>query len=138
LLGLQRGDELSFTTLYNRYSPFVYLTVIKLVKEREVALDVVQDLFLNIWNNRQAIDVDRPFKPYICCIAKNLVIDFFRKAARDKRIIDELVAATLPNDEHTEKVVLREETALLLRQSIHRLPLQQRRIFTLCRIDGRS
>lgn len=45
LLGLQRGDEVSFATLYNRYSPSVYLSIIKLVKEREVALDIVQDLF---------------------------------------------------------------------------------------------
>ncbi|HWK99695.1 MAG TPA: sigma factor, partial [Parapedobacter sp.] len=79
LLGLQRGDEVSFTTLYNRYSPSVYLSIIRLVKEREVALDIVQDLFFNIWKNRQAIDVNRPFRPYIFRIAKNLVVDFFRK-----------------------------------------------------------
>ena len=138
LLGLQRGDELSFATLYNKYSPAVYLNVIKLVKEREVALDVVQDLFLNIWNNRQAIDINRPFRPYIFCIAKNLVIDFFRKAARNKRTIDELNASMPTCDEHAEKLVLGQETARLLRQSIHNLPSQQRRIFTLCRIDGRS
>lgn len=138
LLGLQRGDELSFTTLYNRYSPSVYLSIIKLVKEREVALDIVQDLFFNIWKNRQAIDVNRPFRPYIYRIAKNLVVDVFRKAAKDRRITDELIASTLTCDEHTEKMVLGKETALLLNQTIHSLPSQQRKIFTLCRIDGRS
>lgn len=138
LSGLQRGDESSFTALYNLYSPSVYLSVLKLVKEREVALDVVQDLFLNIWKNRQAIDVNRPFRPYVFRIAKNLVIDFFRKAAKDKRIVDELIASTLTIDEYTEKMVLGNETAHLLNQTIHSLPSQQRKIFTLCKIDGRS
>lgn len=138
LLGLQHGDESSFASLYTTYSPSIYISVLKLVKDREVALDLVQDLFFKIWKNRQSVDVDKPFKPYVFSIAKNLVIDFFRKAAKDRRLIHELMAATLVYDEYTDKIIFRKETATLLDRTIGNLPSQQRKIFTLCRVDGRS
>lgn len=138
LLGLQSGDEASFTALYNLYSPLAFLTVLKFVKEREIALDLIQDLFFRIWNNRQSVDAGKPFKSYLFSIAKNLVIDFFRKTARDRRLMDELITATPASDEQVERAIFRKEIAALVGQTVDSLPAQQRKIFMLCRIDGRS
>ena len=48
---LQSGSETAFNILYDRYSPALYGIVVKIVKEEEVAQDVLQDGFVKIWKN---------------------------------------------------------------------------------------
>src|SRR5690606_15820969 len=71
-------------------------------------------------------------------ITYNQVRDFFRKAARDRRLEEQLVALTTECYEHIEQLLQRKETAAILDQAIGALPVQQRRIFILCRVEGRS
>lgn len=135
---LKDGDEHAFTALYNRYSPLLYLNILKLVKGEETALDILQELFIKIWNNRTAIDPEKDFRAYLFSITYNQVRDFFRKAARDRRLEDQLVALTTECYEHIEQLLQQKETAAILDKAIDALPVQQRRIFILCRVEGRS
>src|SRR5690606_19682353 len=131
---LKEGDERAFTLLYNKYSPMLYLNILKLVKAEEIALDLLQELFVKIWNHRQSIDPEKEFRSYLFSIAYNLVRDFFRKAARDKRLEEQLVALTTECYEHIEQLLQQKETAEILDKAIGALPMQQRRIFILCRV----
>ena len=135
---LKRGDEQAFTMLYNRYSRAIYLNVLKLVKDEAVAVDMLQELFIKIWNNREGIDPERGFRAYLFRITYNQIRDFFRRAARDRLLADRLVALTTEGYEHIEQLLCRKETADMLDRAIDTLPLQQRRIFILCRVEGRS
>lgn len=135
---LMEGDEQAFTLLYHKYSPTLYLNILKLVKAEETALDLLQELFVKIWNRRETIDPDKEFRAYLFSITYNLVRDFFRKAAREKRLEEQLVALTTECYEHIEQFLQQKETAEILDKAIDTLPLQQRRIFILCRVEGRS
>src|SRR5690606_24895303 len=83
---LKGGDEYAFTVLYNKYSPTIYVNILKLVKAEEVALDVLQELFIKIWNCRESIDPNKDFRAYLFRITYNQIRDFFRKAARDRQL----------------------------------------------------
>lgn len=135
---LMEGDEQAFTLLYNKYSPVLYLNILKLVKAEETAVDLLQELFIKIWNHRQSINPDKEFRAYLFRITYNLVRDFFRKAAREKRLEEQLVALTTECYEHIEQLLQQKETASILDKAIDALPMQQRRIFILCRVEGRS
>ncbi|WP_257658489.1 RNA polymerase sigma factor [Parapedobacter lycopersici] len=135
---LKGGDEHAFTVLYNKYSPAIYVNILKLVKAEEVALDVLQELFIKIWNHRESIDPDKDFRAYLFRITYNQIRDFFRKAARDRQLTDRLVALTTEGYEHIERLLQQKETAAILDRAIDALPTQQRRIFILCRVEGRS
>ncbi|WP_353182975.1 RNA polymerase sigma-70 factor [Parapedobacter lycopersici] len=135
---LKGGDEHAFTVLYNKYSPTIYVNILKLVKAEEVALDVLQELFIKIWNCRESIDPNKDFRAYLFRITYNQIRDFFRKAARDRQLADRLVALTTEGYEHIERLLQQKETAAILDRAIDALPMQQRRIFILCRVEGRS
>lgn len=135
---LKAGDERAFTALYNKYSPALYINILKLVKAEEIAMDILQELFIKIWNHRASIDPDRDFRAYLFRITYNQIRDFFRKAARDRRLADQLVALSTEGYEHIEQLLHRKETAAILDRAIDALPTQQRRIFILCRVEGRS
>ena len=135
---LKAGDEQAFTVLYHKYSPSLYLNILKLVKEEEVAVDMLQELFVKIWNLRANIDPERDFRAFLFRITYNQVRDFFRRAARDRQLTDRLVALTTEGYEHIEQLLCQKETAYMLDRAIDALPMQQRRIFILCRVEGRS
>lgn len=61
LLQLKRGNQLAFTSIYNKYAREAYVLAFKYLGSKELAEDAVQNLFLKIWNIREEIDETRPF-----------------------------------------------------------------------------
>ncbi|RKR84631.1 RNA polymerase sigma factor (sigma-70 family) [Mucilaginibacter gracilis] len=91
---LQKGSEFAFTSIYDFYSHQLYRNLLRLVKDEEIAQELLQDLFLKIWENRHNIKLDTSFKSYLYKIAENLVYGHFRKMAKDKRLIESLVLSS--------------------------------------------
>ena len=50
LLQLKRGNQLAFTSIYNKYAREAYVLAFKYLGSKELAEDAVQNLFLKIWN----------------------------------------------------------------------------------------
>ena len=135
---LKQGDEPAFKELYRLYSPRLYGNLLKLVKNETIARELLQDVFIRVWNHRHDIDPQRSFKAYCFRIAENLVTDFFRKAACDRKLAAYLKAAATDFDVSTEQQIDYKESSHLLNQAIRLLPPQRRQVFELCKIEGRS
>ena len=67
---LVNGSYEAFDTLYMRYSPLVERFVLSLLKDREEADDVTQNIFLKIWENREFLDPDKSFSSFLYTIAR--------------------------------------------------------------------
>src|SRR5690606_27930909 len=107
-------------------------------KSREDTEEVLQELFLRVWNHRQSIDPDRPIKAYLFRIAENLVYDLLRKAAREKRFISNYLTYITENYPYLDKGDLDADTQVILHQAIDQLPEQRRKVFLLCKMEGKS
>ncbi len=139
LLGrLANGIEGAFTILYDRYSARLYHNILRLVKEEDVAKELLQDLFLKIWESRHAIDVDKSFRSYLYKIAENLVYDHFRKVSRDRKLTENLITAALAGQSHTDEVTAYEDSLHLIQKAIDQLPPARKQVFVLCKIEGKS
>lgn len=73
------GDQKSLEILIKRYLKPLYSFVYGYVNDNEIADDITQDVFLKIWKNIDKFKIDKNFKTWIFCIAKNTVFDFFKK-----------------------------------------------------------
>ncbi|UKB78585.1 RNA polymerase sigma factor [Chryseobacterium sp. MEBOG07] len=138
LLRLRNGDEHAFEELYRSYSKRIFVNVLKLVKDEDQAQEILQDVFIKIWNHRKNIDPDKSFPAYLFSIAKNLVRDFFRKAALDRKLQAMLIANGTELYDHIESALYHKESTAILQSAIETLPLQRRAIFTLCKMEGKS
>lgn len=78
------GDEAAFQQLYDRTSAKLFGVVLRIVKGRELADEVLQDSYLRIWQNaaRYAPDSGRPMT-WMIAIARYAAIDVVRKRAHD-------------------------------------------------------
>jgi len=135
---LRLGDERAFDQLYRIYSPRIIKKLLKLVKHEEIAEELLQDVFLKIWEKRETLDPEKSFRSFLYRIALNLVTDFFRRAAYDKRLLDYLILTTteLYNPIDTKYEIADGNT--ILQQAINILPPQRRKIYTLCKIEGKT
>jgi RNA polymerase sigma-70 factor (ECF subfamily) len=137
LLLLASGDEGSFNTIYFKYSPRLLPMLNKMLKSSELAEEVLQDVFITLWDNRSKICPDKCFRSYILCIAANKCYDYFRKVARDRKLYLTISQAQSRASDSDQVVIDREKIGHLY-QIIELLPKKRRAIFRLCKVDGKS
>ena len=75
----QTGDEFAFVSLYNRYKDAVYAFCVKMLLNKELAQDVVQDTFLRVYENRERLLKTDSFKAWLFTIARNQCLNHLRR-----------------------------------------------------------
>ena len=139
LVKLAEGDEYAFEQLYLTYSPKIYSKILQLVKQTEVAEEILQDVFVKIWEKRETLDNQKSFKSFLYTIAKNLVVDLFRRAALDRQMLEKFII------DHTELYYPLDnlddpgsESKAILQKALDTLPPQRKKIYTLIKLEGNS
>jgi RNA polymerase sigma-70 factor (ECF subfamily) len=135
---LRESDEHAFEQLFLNYSPQIYKKLLKLVKQEAVAEELLQDVFVRIWEKRKEIDVDKSFRSYLYRIAQNLVTDLFRRAAFDRKMLADLINNSTEIYDPVEDAYTQKDHAAILKEIIDVLPAQRKRVYTLVKIDGKS
>jgi len=93
---LKAGDVQAFGQLYQLYNYRLYGNLLKLVKSEQEAEEILQEVFIKIWDKRASIDVEKSFRSYLFRIAENKVYDYFRKAARNRKRAAHLLSIANP------------------------------------------
>ena len=135
---LQRGSEQAFTLLYDRYSKSLYRNILRLVKDQDIAQELLQDLFLKVWEKRSVIRVEGSFKSFLYKVSENLVYKHFRKIAQDNRLSEKLTNSYERFDANIEDIIVSRETNELLQKAIDNLSPQRKQIYRLCKLEGKS
>lgn len=135
---LREGSYEAFEIVYGLYSHRLAGNLRKLLKDRELAGEALQEIFMRLWNNRKSIDPEKPIRAYLFRIGENLVKDTFRKAARDERMRAYFMAFTCEGYDHIERNLFEQENKQLLYDAIAQLPPQRQRVYRLCKLDEMS
>ncbi|GAB2462999.1 DNA-directed RNA polymerase sigma-70 factor [Hymenobacter qilianensis] len=137
LAELQRTDAEAFMeTLFRAFYRSLANVVFRIVQDRAVAEDLVQDVLLNVWKNRDTLHITSTYQAYLYRAAMNAAL---RHAARQKRQIawDE---ASLPDPGRntTDEQVHGQEAEAAVAAALDSLPPQCRAVFLLSRQEGMS
>ena len=132
------GSEYALEQIYRLYSPRLFARLLKLVKSESQAEEILQDVFLKIWENRRSIDPEKSFRSFLFKIAENKVYDFFRKVTRDKNMEARLISLSTANHSIIESFMSGDENLTILQKAIEDLPPQRQQVFRLCKLEGKS
>src|SRR5690606_29899458 len=88
---LQAGEVTAFEDLYNYYKTPIARNLLRLLRDDDLAQDALQELFTRIWQNRHKIDPERSFRAYLYRVAQHLVVDYYRKAAANERLQENML-----------------------------------------------
>lgn len=137
LAKIAAGDEHAFRELFNIYKERFYAVVLKMAQSDEVAQDIVQDTFMQIWDKRETlVDVDNPSSYFFTAVYRR-VYHHYRKLALEKKLL-QVVASPKVSVNVTDEMVLARESESLISQAIAKLPPQQKLVFKLSKQDGLS
>jgi RNA polymerase sigma-70 factor (family 1) len=135
---LRLGSEQAFEKIYKQYSARLYGNLLRLVKSDIEAQEILQDVFLKIWNSKKHINTEKSFRSWLFKIAENKVYDFFRKAARDKKKVAGLMSIASSVYLSVDELLKIDEKAAFLQKAIESLPPQRQQIFRFCKLEGKS
>lgn len=138
ITSLQRGDQHAFEVLYNQYSGPIYGNILRMVKSVETAEDLLQIVFLKVWDKRAVLDAEKSFKSFLYRVAENVVYDYFRKAARDRDMLSKLMLHGEESYQHIERWVDEKENKAILEKAIAQLPPKRQQIYQLRKLEGYS
>jgi RNA polymerase sigma-70 factor (family 1) len=135
---LKHGSEPAFNALYRLHSKMLLGNIRNLVKDQEVAKELLQDLYLKVWENRDAIDTNKSFKSFLFTIGRNMVYDYLRRVSLDKKAKLKLMAGALEFYSHSEEDLDLKESKEVLQTAVNTLPPQCRQVYTLSKLEGKS
>jgi len=135
---LRIDDRMVIDEIYSHYHYKIFRFSLAYLKNEEDAYDLVQEVFIKLWENRLALNKDTNFDAFLFTIARNSVLSLFRKRVTEQKYIDYLTVAATSNtqgtEEQTDYTFLKERYERL----IEKLPPKRQEIFKLSRETGLS
>jgi len=131
------GNEVAFSQLFEKHRGKLFNYLLRVTKSKEISEEIIMDVFMKIWMGKELLTDVKNFEAFLCVVAKNKSMDFFRVAARDERL-QKMVGnrITQEQENQTENIVLEKEYKTILEQALLKLSPQRKQIFYLSREQG--
>lgn len=138
VIRLHKDDVRAFDLLYGKYYKALYAFILKYLKLPQLSEDILQEVFLKVWEVRQQIIPEYSFQAYLYKIARNRVYKEFKKIAAEDESLLWLAKQIAQSAEEPEAKTRWNEYQRIFENAVEKLPAQRKRIFRLCRQEGRS
>jgi len=135
-LGSTQESDCSFESIFKAHEQAVFRLAVKVTKSNLLAADIVQEVFLKIWEHRTELEHIRNIDAWVTRIVKNKLVDFIRKASADERLKATLWRNMQEAELSAEQLLDAKESDILLRKAVEELPEQRRLVYRLNRESG--
>lgn len=140
----QKGNRSAFEELVKLHEKNVYNLALKLVKNREDAMDAAQESFLKAWISLKSFRNESKFSSWLYRLTYNTCLDYLRKSKKG-----EIISLTSAEDEETEADIkdnaptpeayaMQKETRKAVREAVDALPEEYRKIIIMREFAGLS
>lgn len=130
------GDRIAFHSLFEQYRIPLFSFALEITRSPVDAEDIVQEIFIKIWEQRNRLAEVREARPYIYAMARNHTFDWLQKVARNDQLKDQLWANSHQDRPVTEEQVDARESQRLIEEAVSRLSPAKQQVFRLSREAG--
>jgi RNA polymerase sigma-70 factor (family 1) len=135
---LQKGDVEAFDLIYNKYSRKLYAFGLKYLRSTAETEELVQSVFLKIWENYKNLKKESSFKSYLFTIAYNDICKLFRKRNYLQKFVSDTLYENTQSSSETEDGIDYQFVLERVQQIVEKLPEKQKTIFLKSRQEGKS
>lgn len=130
---IRENNERAFSHLVDRYSSVLTRHVTRRIKSVEDASEILQDVFMSLWNKRFSIQVEETIYPYLFKAVKYEIIDWLIKTEKQVTKAQLLLLEAEQYDFPEEDVLIAKELNELLYAEVNRMPSTMKTIFYMSR-----
>jgi len=131
LLELQGGNDGAFREIYERYADRLIAFALKKTQNEDEAMDMVQELFLSIWKNRNTIQVNGALEAYLMVSVNYMSYKWYKKQSIKPRPLDDVSEIQETYEHSTDQKLSLAELHFLIDQEIADMPEKMRQVY-LC------
>lgn len=136
--GLKAGNPLAFREVFMLFEKRLHLFVLSITKSEYIAEEIIQEVFIKVWMNKDELNTDLSFDSYIFTLTRNLTYNYLRDAARREAIRAELWENITVHHQQVDADLIFEEYKEIVDDIVRNLPQQKRSIYHLSRKQGKS
>ena len=130
------GEVEAYDAIYRHYSGKILRFARGLVKDEDTSRDLVQEVFISLWEKRDQVDPNMNFDNYIFTITYNAVRKFFRKKSLESKVMDQFLRESPGIFDNADRELVYNELLDLANQAIEKLPLRRKTVYKLSRQEG--
>ena len=135
---LQSGSQYAFECLFHTYSQKLYQFTVSYLKNETEAEEIVQEVFIKIWEKRERIKNDTSFKSYLFTIAFNSIRKHFNAKSKIDKYQTEILELISIENSAVESKINFELLLAKMDQLIDQMPERRREIFIKRKKEGKS
>jgi RNA polymerase sigma-70 factor (ECF subfamily) len=135
---VKKGDKEAFDCIYRKYWPVLLDEAFRRLKSREESEEIVQELFIYLWVNRERIQLTHSFSTYISTALKYRVFNHIRRSVVEEKHLTHMVKNGSHSTEMVEESVLYNELQSAYEKEIKNLPERCRIVYQLRREEDLS
>lgn len=134
---LKKGDLEAFDMIYNLYSHKLYAWGIKYLRSEVDAEELVQSVFIKLWENRKMLDSELSFRSYLFTIAYNDICKLFRSRSYFQKYAEETIRTAAGFSSETEMGTEYKSVLDEINRIVDTLPETQKKVFIKSRFEGK-
>ena len=134
------NDIIEFSQIFNRYKVKLYNYVLKMISDRMPAEDIIQNVFLKLFENMNSIKNKDSINFWLFRSARNEVCIYFRnkKTRKDQFNVEDIDTLEIDSGSNLAELLEIKETAQLITNALDKLPPEQKEVFILREYSGFS
>jgi len=125
-----------FSELFRKHEHKLYTLALKLTKSDQLAKDIIQDVFLKLWDQRTQLSTIINIEAWLYRVTENKIIDFLRKASADSRLKERIWNQLQQIVNESEQYLAAKEYNQIIQKAIDQLPPQRKLIYQLNKENG--
>ncbi len=130
-------DAEAFAVLFNHWRNKLYTYIYRMTESADIAEDMVQEVFMSVWKKRNCLADIECFDAWLFRISKNRFLTVAKRKAMEKRVLSQVAVPWGYADYRgSDEMLLHKQLEQQLQVAIERLPLRQKQVYQLLRIEN--
>ncbi|PUZ23930.1 RNA polymerase sigma-70 factor [Chitinophaga costaii] len=130
---LNNSDKDAYAEIYQRFKGILFIHAYRLLREKEEAKDVVQEIFARLWTKREQLNLTVSLSSYLYAAVRNKIFDLIARKKVETEYISSLQTFISQGDMITDQLVREKELRAIIEGEIAALPPKMREVFELSR-----
>lgn len=135
---LKKGSRKAFELIYQMYSKRLYVYSLQLTKSKEDSEEIVQDVFVRLWTNREKIYNEESLRSLLYIMAKHYFLNAYRSKVNSPIYEEYVTQCDERLSENIAEYLEYEEFEKRFHRWVEQLPLTQQKIIKLSKLEGMS
>lgn len=136
LIQLKQGNIKAYESIYWKYHEALYSNIYKIIKDLYATEDLLQEVFISLWNSRDSLDVEKPVANWLFVVSYNKSITYLKESAKNP--VFHFERPDIPATEDDLKNLYTEQQWEILQKGLETLSPQKRKVFQLCKLESKT